>query len=267
MQGFYQKTSLNLSVVNYVLKLFRGFFYRALIRSRHDGHMYNLRSVFLTHKYHLYPVRFILNSLFKSMIYDSPDYSLRYVLFTLNYQPEHSIDVEAPFWTNQLDVISTIAKSLPADCHLFVKEHPNSLGLRSFSFYRKVRSLPNTRVLSYDCDIKALIQRSELVACITGTVALEANFMNVPSVTLGSTFMDRLSLVTSLRCPSQIASVINNPPERDEELDLRIIKELLDCSFKGSVSDVITDPSSLDRENLNDLEAAFFALVQSSCSY
>ena len=60
-------------------------------------------------------------------------------------EPERTLLIDAPFHTNQLDIIKNLAKSIPINYKLFVKEHPSMAHRewRDVSFYKEILSLPN----------------------------------------------------------------------------------------------------------------------------
>ncbi len=61
-----------------------------------------------------------------------------FIYFPLHYEPERILLIDAPFYDNQIAVITNIAKSLPVGYSLVLKEHPfmKTLGWRSISFYK-----------------------------------------------------------------------------------------------------------------------------------
>ena len=69
----------------------------------------------------------------------------KFVYFALQVQPERTISIDAPFNNNQIDIITNIAKSVPVDFLIYVKEHPIqvSYAWRPISYYKKIMSLPN----------------------------------------------------------------------------------------------------------------------------
>ena len=57
-----------------------------------------------------------------------------YVYVPLHFQPEMTTLVLAPFCVDQIAVIENVAKTLPIDHRLYVKEHKASLGRRPFGY-------------------------------------------------------------------------------------------------------------------------------------
>ena len=47
-----------------------------------------------------------------------------FIFFPLHLEQEMSLLIQAPFYTNQLEIIKNLVKSLPIGYELYVKEHP-----------------------------------------------------------------------------------------------------------------------------------------------
>lgn len=108
----------------------------------------------------------------------------KYVYMPLHVIPESTTSVKAPFYINELFVIEQVSKSLPVGVLLYVKEHPAMLGERSFLFYRRVKSMPNVRLVGvWQHDhVKELIEHSVGVITISGTTAFESALLGKRAV-------------------------------------------------------------------------------------
>jgi len=93
--------------------------------------------------------------------------------------------MNAPFYTDQKSVITNIAKSLPIDYELYVKEHPfmREVNWREISYYKQIMNLPNVKLIHPSVSHNDLIEKSSLVISVSGTGGLEAAFFNKPSIT------------------------------------------------------------------------------------
>ena len=114
------------------------------------------------------------------------DFDEKYVLFTLHQEPERTLLIESPYYTNQLEVIRHIAKSLPIGFKLYVKEHfSQSLReWREISFYKQILEIPNVRLFHPNVNTKKLIEKSSLIISIAGTISFEAAFYQKPSIVM-----------------------------------------------------------------------------------
>ena len=106
------------------------------------------------------------------------------IYFPLQIEPERTLLIEAPSYTNQIEVITNIVKSLPPGYELYVKEHPASVfrEWRSVYDYKKIMKLPNVKLIHPSVKSEDLIKKSSLVITISSTTGLEAAFYNKPSI-------------------------------------------------------------------------------------
>lgn len=112
-----------------------------------------------------------------------PDHE-KFIYYPLTLEPERMMIMGAPYYTNQISVIENIAKSIPIDHLLYVKEHPamTALGWRKPSFYQQIIDFTNVRLIHPSVSNDELIQNSSLVITLRGTAGLEAAFYGKPSI-------------------------------------------------------------------------------------
>jgi hypothetical protein len=134
--------------------------------------------------------RRFLNSMASAYLrpYEQGPADERYVLYPLHHQPEASIDVYGSLNSDQVGLIDTLSRLLPATHKLWVKEHKSGLGDRSLAWYRRVRAMPNVRLIDPYRDIYQLIRGADLLVTISGTAAYEAALMGVPTFGLSAVF-------------------------------------------------------------------------------
>lgn len=110
---------------------------------------------------------------------------LRYVFFPLHTEPEVSLLVYGRPYVNQIEIARMLAMSLPVDTVLVVKEHPWMVGKRSLSAYQKMLDVPRVRFADPTLEARTLVKQADLVAVVTGSVALEAAMLGKPVITFG----------------------------------------------------------------------------------
>ncbi len=146
----------------------------------------------------------------------------RFVLYPLHEDPEVATLLLAPFHVNQLCLIQNIAKSLPADVRLYVKEHPAMLHNRSRSFYKELKKIPNLRMINPSIPSTKIINKAEMVLTITGTAGWEATLFGKPVITFGSVFYNKLSQVKQPerieKLPYLIKECLEKNPHDEQEL-------------------------------------------------
>ena len=76
----------------------------------------------------------------------------KFVFFPLHTEIDRTLLITAPFYINQIEAIKVIAKSLPINFKLVVKEHPMQItrGWRSSSEYRDIMEIPNVILVHPD---------------------------------------------------------------------------------------------------------------------
>ncbi|MCG9893892.1 MAG: hypothetical protein MH204_00270 [Fimbriimonadaceae bacterium] len=235
----------------YWKRITRGVLYRSLVRAKHDGHMYSLKGALFDLKYHMIPIRYRLCMLQWKKLFEQPVPGEKFVLFTLNYQPEHSVDVEGSHFMNSYEVCKSIARTLPIDVKLYVKEHKSALGVRGPSYLKQIKRLPGVRLIDPYVDSHDLIKTTEMVTCITGTIAIEAAMYGKRAAMLGNTYIPNLSTVQKMKHPCEVGELLRSPaPKHDPEADLRYMAWLLSNSHEGTIVDRITNPVGTSPENI-----------------
>ena len=145
-----------------------------------------------------------------------------FIYFPLHYEPERTILIPAPFYTNQLEVIRNIAKSIPVGYKLFVKDHPlmRSSGWRNTSFYKKIMNLPNTILVHPSISNEEMVKKCALVVTIAGTTGMEAAFYQKPSIVLADTiFSPYLPSVHRVRNIEELPNAIQKSLQTNVNAD------------------------------------------------
>jgi len=148
---------------------------------------------------------FVDKNFLKSFDNESP-----FVFFPLHFEPEQTLLIKTPYFTNQIEVITNIAKSLPIEYTLLVKEHPamRLSGWRKISDYQKILDIPNVKIIHPSILNEVIIPKSSLVITISGTSGLEAAFYNKPSIVFTDVIYSNLSSVSLLQNWNNLSQMI-----------------------------------------------------------
>jgi hypothetical protein len=122
--------------------------------------------------------------------------STPFFFFGLHMQPESSIDVWAPFYSDQPHVIEMIARSMPPTHRLLVKIHKSDADNYSRRQLRQLLCLPGVRLVSPFVDSRPFIEKAALVLSIQGTIGLEAALLGKPVIMFGSSPVGRFPSVS-----------------------------------------------------------------------
>ena len=182
----------------------------------------------------------------KNFINTIPDTS--FVFFPMHYEPERTLSTDAPFFTNQLETIRSIAKSLPIEYKLVVKEHPvmKTLGWRKISYYKELLDLPNVVLVHPSMTPESLYKKCSLVITTTGTAGFEAAFYNKPTIVLADVIYSELSSIHRLKSieelPATIKTVLDTKVESKDLINF--IKKIEQNSFRFDTNQLATNFSS-----------------------
>lgn len=169
-----------------------------------------------------------------------------FIYFPLHQEPERSLLITAPFYTNELEVITNIVKSLPVGYKLYVKEHPamKSREWRTLSFYKELMNLPNVVMIHPAVNPAELMKRCSLVITISGTASFESIFYQKPSIVMADTSFSMLSSVHRLKTIEELPQAIrsslekkvNDSAELNEYIEL-VLKNTFEFDFHKLVLD------------------------------
>lgn len=177
--------------------------------------------------------RKLRNLVGNSDLYDKFNPADDFAFFPLHYEPEISLLLQAPFFTDQLHTIKIIARSLPVGCWMYVKEHPQMVPYRPRSFYKQLKKIPNVKLLPPSITSFQIIPHAKLVLVITGTAGWEATLLGKPVITFGEIFYNKLSFVgkcPKIEClPFTIKNLLKNPQYDENEL-IRCVAAIMDES-------------------------------------
>jgi len=189
------------------------------------------------------------------------------VYFPLHVQPEFTIDVRAPFCSNQLALIEGIARSIPLGYKLAVKEHPAMRGYRNLAYYREIRKLYNVQLVSPSVDSHKLIQNSDAILTIVGTTAWEGILYEKPVVAFGPLCYGFFDLLYHCKNIGDLPSILSEAirgfkPNRD--LLLKFIWALLGSSHEGLWDSPLRSPRVTEGNNISNLAKAIFSEVSAT---
>jgi hypothetical protein len=136
----------------------------------------------------------------------------KFLYFPLQSEPEASILVNTPFYSNQLTLIEIIAKAIPINSILYVKEHPlQKIKLwRSIGDYKKIIEIPNVKLLHPSMNAQEILKNSQGVISISGATGFEALFYQKPVILFGDDHYDKLSMVTKIQTINDLPKKVKN---------------------------------------------------------
>ena len=159
-----------------------------------------------------------------------------YVYFPLAVDMERNVLIDAPFYTNQIEIIRTVAKSLPIDFKLVIKENPGQVSRewRKISEYKEIMEIPNTIFMHPEYPSEKLIKNSSLVISLAGSTPLEAAFYQKPAIVFGDVVYSVIPSIIKVekleQLPGLIKKVIN------VKVDSSYLNKFIDLIEKSAVN-------------------------------
>lgn len=158
----------------------------------------------------------------------NPSLNSPFVYFAMGVDLERNILLDAPFFTNQIEVIRHVAKSLPIEYKLFVKETPaqSSRDWRSISEYNELLKIPNVCLIHPEYPSKNLLEHSSLVSTIAGSSGFEAAFYKKPTIVFSNALYTKLPSVFQVTTPEELPEILKkalNTTVKSDDLDKYMI--------------------------------------------
>lgn len=156
----------------------------------------------------------------------------KYLFFPLHSAPEFALQQQANMWNDQLHIIEVLAKSIPFDWKVYVKEHPANViyRVRLSSFYRKIKSYANVRLIPTYLDNNEIIRNSQFVAHVCSTTGWEAVlFHNKPTINFHEMFHDVTGLSKKVENLVELSREIHNEVKRINKIDPDERKKRIIC--------------------------------------
>ena len=144
-----------------------------------------------------------------------------FILFGLHMQPESSIDVWAPFFSNQKWVVELLSRSIPPTHTLLVKIHKSDVANYSQADLKQMSAFPGVQFVVPSADTRSLIERADLLIAIQGTMGLEAALLGKPVIMLGDSPVKKFPSAASVgglrELPSLVRrKLVESPPTRND---------------------------------------------------
>ena len=177
----------------------------------------------------------------RSKIFEKPNYEELYVYFPLHYEPEIAQLLLAPFYIDQISLVENIAKCLPINFKLYVKEHPMMVGFRPMSSYQRLLRMPNIRLIDPFVNSYELSKNAQLVTVITGSAGWEALLLKKPVITFGHVFFNKLDMVKKAESIASLPELIRNALENykhDEKQLINFVTAIFEGSFSMTPFDI-----------------------------
>ncbi|MFX0133222.1 MAG: hypothetical protein ACFFDN_06215 [Candidatus Hodarchaeota archaeon] len=183
-------------------------------------------------------------------IFEKPKPNEKYVLFPLHYQPEATTLIYGKWYVDQAALVENISKCLPVNYMLYVKEHPFGYGNRKLKFYKRIKRLPNVRLIGPHINNFKLIKNCSLLATITGTSGWEALLLQKPVITFGDVFYNIFEETKQVKKINELPRIIKE--RLDKKIDFGKLVGFVAAVFKTTYPGLARLPGDCANHSLKD---------------
>lgn len=177
--------------------------------------------------------------------YDKIPEGESFLLYPMHFHPESSTSILSGTYLDEYEVIRNIAFNLPNGVKLYVKDHISAWGYPELEFYKKIKALPNVRLLHPGEQTKKLIKASLAVITLTSTVGYEALLLGKKVFLYGRVFYEFHENVVKIESPSELFKLfnehLNNPDCFDRNYALNFLASYYLSTYPGSMNMMLKD--------------------------
>jgi hypothetical protein len=172
--------------------------------------------------------------------YDEFINNQNYYFYPLHAEPEAAVLYRGDgVYEGQVKLIENIAEQLPPNCFLYIKDHPHKPAFVDMINFKRLKLIPNVRLLDPSLIGTEIIKHSKGVITISGTAGFEALLLNKQVYIFGNSFYSFCSRVITIKNVKEFREVVyknfDNKYEDDLEL-FQFIHAFLMSSHQGFVS-------------------------------
>lgn len=141
---------------------------------------------------------------------------INYIYYPMHQDPEFVLNVQAPFWYNQLNTIRMLSYNLPTGYKLLVREHRHNVGRRSGKYLRELARYPGVVIVDAFEDQYKYINNANLIVTVNGSTGLEGLFLKKKVMTLDRTAYDALGFSFKVGDVSNFGALLLDAIESSE---------------------------------------------------
>lgn len=198
--------------------------------------------------------------------YDEYNPELKYYYYPIHLEPEAVVLYWGDgIYKNQVKLIENIAAQLPPNCYLYVKDHPHAGAYRDYADYKKIKAIPNVKLLNPALSGKSIIKNSIGVITINGTSGFEALLMNKQVFTFGNCFYNqcpRVKYIHNIRDLRQTLYSNFNITYEDDEVLFNFVSTYLKSIHPGFTDYFINYPKLLGIDEEKNAEIVAKGLLE-----
>jgi hypothetical protein len=135
------------------------------------------------------------------------------IFIALQVNPESTIDYYSKnvnYINIELTLLECVKAFLAEGFKVIIKDHPNMFGRRSFRFINQLVALDNVHLAEYSVTSNEILSKCDAVFTWSGTVAVQAYFNSIPSITICSPYTTDVPGFFQVNTNNQICDAANS---------------------------------------------------------
>ena len=191
---------------------------------------------------------------------------LNLVLYPMHVEPEATLLYFSPEYSEQDMVIQEIAKNLPLDHVLVVKEHPEQAGFLLKKKFVELRNRNSNIVyVPGKFDSHQLLKQIRAVITIHGSVGWEGIVNNIPTIALGNVYYDKHPSLIKPKSYYDLYEILGQEklPVASDEETLEYSAKLVANSYPGMPNH---RSKIFEEQNVNDIRQSLVTEMQKRMS-
>lgn len=146
-----------------------------------------------------------------------PNYHEKFVYFPLHLQPEVTTAVNGGIYCDQILAIERLAKLIPEDWYIYVKENPKQNEyMRGEVFFKRLHLIKNVKYIDVSVPSPELLKHCQFCASIDGTASFESICGGKPTLIFGRVWWDFLPGVFKYHKELNIKNLMNYQIDKKE---------------------------------------------------
>lgn len=166
----------------------------------------------------------------------------KFLYYPLHVPADIALTLRSPTYLDQMRLIDEVAKLVPKDWSIVVKEHPAQVGaMPANKLVNMLKKRSNVIILDPSINNFEILKEAELVLTVNSKAGVEALLFQRPVVVLGDAFYQSCSLVTSIGELAALSVLIAAGEYRKpytHEDTLRYFQDIWQASQPGEIYDV-----------------------------
>jgi hypothetical protein len=178
------------------------------------------------------------------------DFDEKYIYFPMNMQPECTTVPQAGIFSDQLLSLQVLSAAIPDDWFIYVKENPAMFEWHRGSFarhkgyYESVSKVAKVKLLPLTSNPFDLLDRSQMVACSTGTTGWEAVVRGKVAIMFGDLYWYKgFPNAEQVSTVADIKALVEKVSADDFSIDMDLIDKYIvalhsigyECGFQSKM--------------------------------